>query len=100
MKKVLLIIAISISVVACNKNAEVKEVKTAYVDTSVLMKEYTEAKDLEAKYKAQAEEKGRQLDAEIKRFKQTLLIFKVKRKQTVRLGHSRKELNYKKESNN
>jgi outer membrane protein len=30
---------------------EVKEVKTAYVDT-VLMKEYTEAKDLEAKYKA------------------------------------------------
>jgi outer membrane protein len=40
-----LIIAISISVVACNKTAEVKEVKTAYVDTSVLMKEYTEAKD-------------------------------------------------------
>jgi outer membrane protein len=35
-----------------------KEVKTAYVDTSVLMKEYTEAKDLEAKYKAQSEEKG------------------------------------------
>ena len=58
MKKVLLIIAISISVVACNKTADVKEVKTAYVDTSVLMKEYTEAKDLEAKYKAQSEEKG------------------------------------------
>jgi outer membrane protein len=56
-EKVLLIIAISISVVACNKTAEVKEVKTAYVDTSVLMKEYTEAKDLEAKYKAQSEEK-------------------------------------------
>jgi outer membrane protein len=35
MKKVLLIIAISISVVACNKTAEVKEVKTAYVDTCV-----------------------------------------------------------------
>jgi outer membrane protein len=34
-EKVLLIIAISISVVACNKTAEVKEVKTAYVDTSV-----------------------------------------------------------------
>jgi outer membrane protein len=30
---------------------EVKEVKTAYVDTSVLMKEYTEAKDLEANIK-------------------------------------------------
>ena len=70
MKKVFLIIAISISVVACNKTAEVKEVKTAYVDTSVLMKEYTEAKDLEAKYKAQSSEKGRQLEAEINRFKQ------------------------------
>ncbi|MFT5252900.1 MAG: outer membrane protein [Flavobacteriales bacterium] len=70
MKKVVLIIAMAISVVACNKTAEVKEVKTAYVDTSVLMKEYTEAKDLEAKYKAQSSEKGRQLEAEINRFKQ------------------------------
>jgi outer membrane protein len=70
MKKVLLIIAISISAIACNKTADVKEVKTAYVDTSELMKEYTEAKDLEAKYKAQSEEKGRQLEAEINRFKQ------------------------------
>lgn len=74
MKKVLLIIAISISVVACNQTAkvtetEVKEMKTAYVDTSILMKEYTEAQDLEAKYKAQSEEKGRQLEAEINRFK-------------------------------
>jgi outer membrane protein len=70
MKKVVLFIAMAISVVACNKTAEVKEVKTAYVDTSVLMKEYTEAKDLEAKYKAQSSEKGRQLEAEINRFKQ------------------------------
>lgn len=75
MKKVLLIIAISISVVACNKTADVKEVKTAYVDTSVLMKEYTEAKDLEAKYKGQSEEKGRQLEAEINRFKQDAANF-------------------------
>lgn len=75
MKKVLLIIAISISVVACNQTAEVKELKTAYVDTSVLMKEYTEAKDLEAKYKAQSEEKGRQLEAEINRFKQDAANF-------------------------
>ena len=34
------------------------------------MKEYTEAKDIEAKYKAKGEEKGRQLKAEINRFKQ------------------------------
>ncbi len=42
MKKILVIIALAISIVACNKAAEVKEVKTAYVDTSVLMKEYIE----------------------------------------------------------
>ncbi|TDE31492.1 OmpH family outer membrane protein [Flavobacterium ranwuense] len=75
MKKALVIIALSISLVACNKAAEVKEVKTAYVDTSELMKEYTEAKDLEAKYKTKAEEKGRQLEAEINRFKQEAASF-------------------------
>jgi outer membrane protein len=75
MKKALLIIALSISIVSCNKTAEVKEVKTAYVDTSLLMKEYTEAKDLEAKYKAKSEEKGRQLEAEINRFKQDAANF-------------------------
>jgi cell division protein FtsB len=91
-QNVLLIIAISISVVACNKTAEVRS-KTAYVDTSVLMKEYT-AKDLEAKYKAQSEER-RQLEAEIKRFKQDASIFKVKHKRTVKVG-SEKELNCKK----
>jgi outer membrane protein len=75
-KKVLLTIAIAISIVACNKTTEeVKEVKTAYIDTSELMKEYTEAKDLEAKYKAQSEEKGRQLEAEINRFKQDAANF-------------------------
>ncbi|MCA1917828.1 MAG: OmpH family outer membrane protein [Flavobacterium piscis] len=75
MKKALVIIALSIFAVSCTKTAEVKEVKTAYVDTSILMKEYTEAKDLEAKYKGQAEEKGRQLQAEITRFKQDAANF-------------------------
>lgn len=78
MKKALVIIALSISLIACDKTAKVekvKEVKTAYVDTSVLMKEYTEAKDLEAKYKAKSEEKGKQLEAEIARFKQDAANF-------------------------
>ncbi|WP_264566041.1 OmpH family outer membrane protein [Flavobacterium sp. N3904] len=75
MRKALLFIAISISLVSCDKKAEVKELKTAYVDTAVLMKEYTETKDLEAKYKAQAAEKGRQLEAEINRFKQDATNF-------------------------
>lgn len=75
MKKALLFIAISISLVSCDKKTEVKDFKTAYVDTAVLMKEYTETKDLEAKYKAQAAEKGRQLEAEITRFKQDAASF-------------------------
>ena len=71
MKKIVVLIALTISIVSCNKPAaEVKEVKTAYVDTSVLMKEYTATKDLDAKYKTKGEEKGRQLQAEINRFKQ------------------------------
>jgi outer membrane protein len=70
-KKIVVIIALAISIVSCDKKAaESKEVKTAYVDTSVLMKEYTATKDLDAKYKAKGEEKGRQLQAEIDRFKQ------------------------------
>jgi outer membrane protein len=63
MKKVLLIIAFLMLV---NKTAEVKEVKTAYVDTSVLMKEYTEGKILKQNIKHSLKKKGRQLDAEIK----------------------------------
>ncbi len=71
MKKIVILIALAISIVSCDKKAaDVKEVKTAYVDTSVLMKEYTATKDLDAKYKAKGEEKGRQLQAEIDRFKQ------------------------------
>ncbi|HSD06615.1 OmpH family outer membrane protein [Flavobacterium sp.] len=76
MKKVLLFIAISISLVSCDKKAPgAKEFKTAYVDTQELMKEYNETKDLEAKYKGQAAEKGRQLEAEINRFKQEAANF-------------------------
>jgi len=69
MKKSLVIIAIAFSIISCNKTAEVPSNKTAYVDTSKLMTEYTEAKDIEAKYKAKSEEMGRELDAEIAKFK-------------------------------
>jgi len=69
MKKSLLIVALAISIVSCNKAADVKEVKTAYVDTSKLLEEYTEAKDIEAKYKAKSDEMGRELEAEVNRFK-------------------------------
>ncbi|HEY6144309.1 MAG TPA: OmpH family outer membrane protein [Flavobacterium sp.] len=74
MKKIVIILALAISIISCNEKsatvAKAKEAKTAYVDTSVLMKEYTESKDIQEKYKAKSEEKGRQLQAEINRFKQ------------------------------
>ena len=69
MKKSLVIIAIEFSVISCNKKAEVATTKTAYVDTSKLMMESTEAKDIEAKYKAKSEEMGKELEIEIAKFK-------------------------------
>ncbi|MBK9225098.1 MAG: OmpH family outer membrane protein [Flavobacterium sp.] len=70
MRKSILIIALAISIVSCNtKTTEVKEVKTAYVDTSKLLEEYTEAKDIEAKYKTKSDEMGKELENEVARFK-------------------------------
>lgn len=70
MKKAIVILAIALSIVSCNnKTTEVKELKTAYVDTSKLLEEYKEAKDIEAKYKAKSVEMGKELENEIARFK-------------------------------
>ena len=70
MKKSILIVALTLFIVSCNtKPAEVIEVKTAYVDTSKLLEEYTEAKDIEAKYKAKSDEMGKELENEVARFK-------------------------------
>lgn len=49
--------------------AAAESMKTAYVDTSQLMESYTEAKDVEAKYKAKSEEMGKSLEAEVKKFR-------------------------------
>jgi outer membrane protein len=69
MKKSIIVIALAFTVFSCNQTQATKEVKTAYVDTSKLLKDYTEAKDIEAKYKAKSEEMGRELEAEVNRFK-------------------------------
>jgi outer membrane protein len=69
MKKTLIVIALAFTIFSCNQTTATKEVKTAYVDTSKLLKDYTEAKDIEAKYKAKSEEMGRELEDEIAKFK-------------------------------
>lgn len=78
MKKIIAILIIAISFYACEKSVEakaIKELKTAYVDTSLLMKEYQKTKDVEAKFKAKAESKGSQLEAQINLFKKEASSF-------------------------
>ncbi len=71
MKKVIIILTISIALFSCNENKSTtaKEMKTAYVDTSKLLEQYTEAKDIEAKYKAKSEVMGKELEGEVAKFK-------------------------------
>lgn len=76
MKKSLILFAFAFTMIACNKAADVKEVKTAYVDTSKLLEESTQAKDIEVKYKDKSKVMGSQLDAEVTRFKSEAADFK------------------------
>lgn len=75
-KKTAILFAIAIAMISCNKTAETKEFKTAYIDTATLMEESTEAKDIEAKYKDKAKVMGNQLEAEVARFKSEAASFK------------------------
>ena len=80
MKKIITIFAVTISLIACDKAVDLKqtkELKTAYVDTAVLMKEYQETKDVEARFKTKAEQKGSQLEAQINLFKKEASSFQV-----------------------
>lgn len=68
-KKTVILFALAISFFSCNKTTEVKEFKTAYIDTSKLMEESTEAKDIAEKYKDKSKVMGNQLEVEVNRFK-------------------------------
>lgn len=59
----------TLALVSCDKKAETSDFKTAYVDTTKLLDDYTESKDIEAKYKAKSEEMGKELEAEVTRFR-------------------------------
>lgn len=79
MKKSLLIIALAVSIISCNKDQAgaptSNELKTAYVDTAKLMEEYTEAKDLEAKFKAKSEVEAKKFEVEETSFKAEVANF-------------------------
>jgi len=68
MKKIIVAAVLALAVVSCNKTTEAAAVKTAYIDTSKLMDEYTAAKDIEAKYKAKSQEMGKGLQDKVARF--------------------------------
>ena len=77
MKKTVIIFALAIAAISCNKTTTAtKEFKTAYIDTSKLMEESTEAKDIEAKYKDKSKVMGSQLEAEVAKFKAEAASFK------------------------
>jgi len=69
MKKTVILFALAISILSCNKTSETKEFKTAYIDTAKLLEESVEAKDIEAKYKDKSKVMGNQLEVEVARWK-------------------------------
>lgn len=75
MKKGFALVVLALTVMSCNQTNETKELKTAYIDTSKLLQEYTESKDIEAKYKAKSQEMGKELDVEVARFKSEAASF-------------------------
>lgn len=76
MKKIIAALALSAALISCNQSGTSTALKTAYIDTSKLMEESTEAKDIEAKYKAKAAEMGAELKAEAAKFEAEAASFK------------------------
>lgn len=68
-KKIIGIAAFAILMVSCN------EQKTAYVDTTVLIKEYKEMKDVEAKFTSRSDSMRKQLDSVAQVFQQEVQAY-------------------------
>jgi outer membrane protein len=64
MKKIIVVLGLALASISCNNTTDANGIKSAYIDTSKLMEESTEAKDIEEKYKAKAEVMGAQLKVE------------------------------------
>ncbi len=81
MKNVIVVLALALGVISCNQQTQNDDFKTAYVDTNKLLEEYTEAKDIDAKYKNRADEMGKELEAEAARFRKDAADFEEKARQ-------------------
>ena len=67
MKKLFVGVVLVLAMISCEKATEAKEFKTAYIDTSKLLDESTEANDIKAKYEVIAKEKGSRIKVEVDR---------------------------------
>ncbi|MCZ8144446.1 OmpH family outer membrane protein [Flavobacterium sp.] len=67
MKKLFVGVVLVLAMISCEKATEAKEFKTAYIDTSKLLDESTEANDIKAKYEGIAKEKGSRIKVEVDR---------------------------------
>lgn len=79
MKKIILAVAVIASLISCNQTEQTttsnSENNIVYIDTSKLLQEYEQSKDVEAKYKAKSEQMGKELDAELSKFRADVAFF-------------------------
>ncbi|WP_445714479.1 OmpH family outer membrane protein [Flavobacterium sp.] len=69
MKKLVLILGVALSVLACNKTeTSSKEFKTAYINTSEIIEKYEKFKDEDDKFKVKSQELSRPLEAKVRAF--------------------------------
>jgi outer membrane protein len=69
MKKAILILAVALSLFACNKNeGKPGSLKTAYIDTAEILEKYDKFKVEDDKFKVKSEEMGRPLEAKVRAF--------------------------------
>lgn len=84
MKKILLMVAVAASIVACDKATDKENTttvnkdnntgfKTAYIDTEKLMKEYQESIDFETKYEAMSKRMQSELERDMKKFQNDVM---------------------------
>ena len=69
MKTIVLFAAMALTIISCKEAPKAKDFKTAYVDTSKMMQDYIEAKELDDKYKTKGEVMGRELEVAAKNLK-------------------------------
>jgi outer membrane protein len=69
MKKIVLILGVALSVLACNKTeTNSNNFKTAYINTAEIIDKYEKFKDEDDKFKVKSEELGRPLEAKVRAF--------------------------------